>query len=125
MVFGLAGYTWLGVDELPNVDIPFVVVTTRLPGSAPREVESDVTDKIEGALNTISGIDELRSSAAEGVSQVLVVFDLDKNADIAAQEVRDKIQHVLHDLPRRTASTSSARACLPGTSSSWSATTRG
>ncbi len=100
VVLGLSGYVQLGVDEFPNVDLPVVVVTTKLPGSAPREVESEVSDKIEGAMNTISGLDTLTSKSAEGVSQVVAQFDLNKNIDVAAQEVRDKIQQVLGDLPR-------------------------
>ncbi len=99
LVIGLFGYKKLGVDEFPNVDIPIVIVTTELPGAAPKEVESDVTDKIEGAVNTISGIDELRSSSSEGISQVVVSFDLDKDLDTAAQDVRDKVNLVLRDLP--------------------------
>ena len=100
VVLGGAGYMTLGVDEYPNVDMPVVVVTTRLPGSAPREVESDVTDKIEGAINTISGIDSLQSRSSEGVAQVIVTFDLSKNGDAATQEVRDKIQQIMALLPR-------------------------
>ena len=60
-VLGIVGYGRLGVDQFPNVDIPIVVVTARLDGASPEEVELDITDKIEGAVNTISGIDELRS----------------------------------------------------------------
>ena len=62
----------LGVDRFPNIDIPTISVTTRLPGAAPEQVETEVTDKIEEAVNTISGIDELRSTSSEGVSQVIV-----------------------------------------------------
>ncbi len=100
VVFGALGYSRLGVDQFPNVDIPIVVVTTTLPGAAPEEVESDVTDKIEGAVNTISGIDDLNSTSAEGISQVVISFKLDKNTDVAAQEVRDKVSGVLPDLPK-------------------------
>ena len=100
VVLGAAGYVTLGIDEYPNVDLPLVVVTVRLPGSAPREIESDVTDKLEGAINTISGIDSMQSRSTEGVAQVVVTFDLAKNGDIAAQEVRDKVQQILGALPR-------------------------
>ena len=61
-------------------------MTTRPPGAAPEEVETEITDKIEEAVNTISGIDELRSTSSEGVSQVIVAFLLEKDGDIAAQE---------------------------------------
>ena len=70
------------------------------PGAAPEQIETEVTDKIEEAVNTISGIDELRSISSEGVSQVMIGFLLDKNIDVAAQEVRDKVNGVLPQLPR-------------------------
>jgi len=99
LVLGTVGYRGLGVDQFPNVDIPVVVITTTLPGAAPEEVESDVTDKIEAAVNQISGVDELNSVSAESVSQVIVRFALEKDTDVAAQEVRDKINLILGELP--------------------------
>jgi HAE1 family hydrophobic/amphiphilic exporter-1 len=57
VVVGVFAFTQLGVDRMPNVDIPTITVTTRLPGAAPEQVESEITDKIEEAVNTISGID--------------------------------------------------------------------
>jgi HAE1 family hydrophobic/amphiphilic exporter-1 len=100
VVLGGVGYTRLGLDQFPNIDLPFVLVTTTLEGAAPEEVETDISDKIEGAVNTIDGIDELRSTSSEGFSQVAISFKLDKPADIAAQDVRDKVSNVLRDLPR-------------------------
>ena len=99
-VIGVFSFTQLGVDQFPAVDFPTVVVTTRLPGAAPEQVESEVTDKVEEAVNTISGIDTLTSTSSEGVSQVVVNFKLEKNADIATQEVRDKVNRILPLLPR-------------------------
>jgi len=99
-VVGAFAFGQLGVDRLPQVDFPTVAVTTRLPGAAPEQVESEVTDKIEEAVNTISGIDQLSSNSAEGISQVIVTFRLEKNADVAAQEVRDRINRILPLLPR-------------------------
>jgi hydrophobic/amphiphilic exporter-1 (mainly G- bacteria), HAE1 family len=99
-VVGAFAFGQLGVDRLPQVDFPTVAVTTRLPGAAPEQVESEVTDKIEEAVNTISGIDQLSSNSAEGISQVIVTFRLEKNADTAAQEVRDRINRILPLLPR-------------------------
>src|SRR5919112_10224 len=90
-VVGLFSVTTLGVDLFPKIDLPTITVTVVNPGASPREIETEVTDKIESAVNTISGIDELRSTSVEGVSQVFVQFLLDKDADVAAQEVRDKI----------------------------------
>ncbi len=97
---GLFAFGRLGVDRFPNVDIPTITVTTRLPGAAPEQVETEVTDKIEEAVNTISGIDTLSSTSSEGISQVVVSFTLDKDADVAAQEVRDRVNRVLPRLPR-------------------------
>ncbi len=100
VVLGGVGYTRLGLDQFPNIDLPFVLVTTTLEGAAPEEMESDVSDKIEGAVNTIDGIDELRSTSSEGFSQVAIAFKIDKGSDVAAQDVRDKVSNVLRDLPR-------------------------
>ena len=100
VVVGGVGYTSLGVDRFPRIDFPVVAVITRLPGAAPEEVETEVTDKIEESINTIAGIDDLQSVSAEGISQVFVTFVLEKNVDVAAQEVRDKVNRVLADLPR-------------------------
>ena len=99
-IVGAFAFTQLGVDRFPKVDFPTVVVTTRMPGAAPEEVETEITDKIEEAVNTISAIDELRSTSSEGVSQVIISFLLEKNADIAAQEVRDRVNRVLPLLPK-------------------------
>jgi hydrophobic/amphiphilic exporter-1 (mainly G- bacteria), HAE1 family len=99
LVLGTVGYRSLGVDQFPNVDVPVVVITTQLPGAAPEEIETDVTDKIEGAVNQISGVDDLNSVSSEGVSQVVIMFKLDKDTNVAAQEVRDKVNTVLRELP--------------------------
>ena len=91
VVVGWFAYQQLGVDRFPKVDIPTITITTRLVGAAPEEIETDITDKIEEAVNTISGIDQLQSISSEGTSQVIVSFVLEKNLDVAAQEVRDKV----------------------------------
>src|ERR1700674_3471007 len=94
-VIGAFSLIRLGVDRYPKVDIPTVLITTVQPGAAPEQIETEVTDKIEEAVNTISGIDELRSTSSEGVSIVTVGFLLEKDGDIPAQEVRDKVNGVL------------------------------
>ncbi len=99
-VVGLFALGQLGVDRFPNVDIPTISVTTRLPGAAPEQIETEVTDKIEEAVNTISAIDTLNSTSSEGISQVVVSFKLEKDADVAAQEVRDRVNRVIPQLPR-------------------------
>ncbi|MES1178672.1 MAG: efflux RND transporter permease subunit [Myxococcales bacterium] len=99
-VIGLFGYSKLGVDRFPKIDLPIITVTTRLNGAAPEDVETEITDKVEEAVNTISSIDELRSVSAEGVSQVFITFLLEKDVDVAAQEVRDHLNAVIPDLPK-------------------------
>jgi HAE1 family hydrophobic/amphiphilic exporter-1 len=99
VVVGIFSFTTLGVDLFPKIDLPTITVTVVNPGASPREIETEITEKVEGAVNTVSGIDELRSTSVEGVSQVFITFFLEKNADIAAQEVRDKVDLILSDLP--------------------------
>ncbi|MCC7385212.1 MAG: efflux RND transporter permease subunit [Deltaproteobacteria bacterium] len=99
-VIGVAGYFQLGVDRFPKVDFPTIAVTTVLPGAGPKEIETEVTEKIEEAVNTLGGIDELRSISSENVSMVLVTFVLEKNIDVAAQEVRDKVAAAIAQLPQ-------------------------
>jgi HAE1 family hydrophobic/amphiphilic exporter-1 len=98
-VVGVFSFSTLGVDLFPKIDLPTITVTVVNQGASPREIETEVTDKVEDAVNTISGIDELRSTSVEGVSQVFITFILEKNADVAAQEVRDKVNLILGDLP--------------------------
>src|SRR5438552_179988 len=99
-VIGLFSFTRLGVDRFPKIDFPTIVVTTVQPGAAPEQVETEITDKIEEAVNTISGIDTLASNSAEGISQVVIGFVLEKDTNVAAQEVRDKVNGVLPLLPK-------------------------
>src|SRR4051812_13680740 len=91
VVIGAFSYISLGVDLFPKVDLPTITVTTVNRGASPQEIETEVTDKVEAAVNTVSGIDELRSTSVEGVSQVFITFQLEKNPDVAAQEVRDRV----------------------------------
>jgi hydrophobic/amphiphilic exporter-1 (mainly G- bacteria), HAE1 family len=99
-VVGAFSFTRLGVDRFPKVDIPTIVITTVQPGAAPEQIETEITDKIEEGVNTINGIDELRSISSEGISQVMIGFVLEKDTDVAAQEVRDKVNGVLPLLPK-------------------------
>lgn len=99
VVMGLFSYATLGVDLYPNVDLPTVTITTTLNGAGVEEMETAVTKPLEEAINTIDGIDELRAVIKEGVSILTVQFVLDKNGDVAAQEVRDKVSTILSQLP--------------------------
>ncbi|MCC6217222.1 MAG: efflux RND transporter permease subunit [Polyangiaceae bacterium] len=98
-VVGAFSYVGLGVDRFPKVDFPVVIVTTVVPGASPAQIEADVSDPIEAAVNTIGGIDELRSVSVESVSQVIVSFTLDKDIDVAAAEIREKVSAIQAALP--------------------------
>ncbi|MFN7936302.1 MAG: efflux RND transporter permease subunit [Bryobacteraceae bacterium] len=100
MVLGFDSYRKLGVDLFPKVEFPIINITTTLRGASPEEVESQISKRIEEAVNTVSGIDDLRSTSAEGVSIVSIQFVLEKDPEEAAQEVRDKINRIVGQLPR-------------------------
>ncbi len=102
VVVGAASYFRLGVDRFPSFDLPTVSVRTSLPGASPEEVETTISQKIEEAVNTVEGIQELRSVSGSGSSFVIATFDLERDIDTAAQDVRDRIAAVIRDLPRDT-----------------------
>ena len=104
VVVGAAAYLGLGVDRFPSVDLPTVRVQTVLPGASPEEVEVLVSQRLEEVINTVEGIAELRSISGQGISLVLITFDLNRNVDVAAQDVRDRVATVLNRLPARRAS---------------------
>ncbi|MEQ1828652.1 MAG: efflux RND transporter permease subunit [Pirellula sp.] len=99
VVLGIVAYFELGVDLFPKVDFPIISISAALPGASAEEMESSVTKPIEEAINTISGIDELRSTTREGSCTIVVKFVLEKNGDVGAQEARDKISSILRKLP--------------------------
>jgi HAE1 family hydrophobic/amphiphilic exporter-1 len=102
VVMGIFSYRSLVVDLFPKTDIPVVSITTTLPGAGPEEMETRVTKILEEAVNTVSGIDEMRSVTLEGFSRVIIVFLMERNLEDAAQDVRDKIGTILKDLPEGT-----------------------
>jgi hydrophobic/amphiphilic exporter-1 (mainly G- bacteria), HAE1 family len=99
VVLGAVAYFDLGVDLFPKVDFPVVSVTATLPGTSPQEMETSVARKLEEAINTVSGVDELHSTVREGMTTVVAQFLLEKDGDVAAQEVRDKIAAITKQLP--------------------------
>lgn len=99
VVFGLIAYSRIGVSLFPDVDFPIVTVTVIYEGADPETVESDITDIIEEGVNTISGIKSLRSESTEGIAQIFVEFELERDIDVASQEVRDKVSSIRGDLP--------------------------
>jgi HAE1 family hydrophobic/amphiphilic exporter-1 len=102
VVVGAAAYFRLGVDRFPAVDLPTVIVRTTLPGAAPEDVEAEVSDRIEEAVNTVAGISELRSVSGNGSSIVIASFDLSVDIETAAQDVRDRVQAAQRRLPEDT-----------------------
>ena len=96
---GAFSFFSLGVDLFPKIDFPTITITVINPGASPQEIETDVTEKIEEAVNTVSGIDELRSTSIEGISQVFIQFVLEKDVNVAAQEVENRVQTVIPNLP--------------------------
>ncbi|HEU4767904.1 MAG TPA: efflux RND transporter permease subunit, partial [Pyrinomonadaceae bacterium] len=99
VVVGAAGFFRLGVDRFPAVDLPTVSVRVGLPGGAPEEVESLITQQVEEVVNTVDGISELRSISGQGTSLVIATFNLDRNLESAAQDVRDRVNTLGRRLP--------------------------
>ncbi|MBI3413973.1 MAG: efflux RND transporter permease subunit [Verrucomicrobia bacterium] len=102
VVLGWISFSTIGIDQFPNVELPIISVTTTLRGASPEEMETSVTKPLEEIINTIQGIDELSSVTREGVSLINVLFFLERNRDIAAQDVRDKVNTILARLPPGT-----------------------
>ena len=102
VILGLMAYSSMGVGLYPNMDVPYVLVQTTLAGASSEEMETSVSKVIEESVNQIEGIDELTSTSTEGTSLVMVKFDMDKDRDVAAQEVRDKVDLVTNELPDGT-----------------------
>lgn len=102
VVLGIFSYFELVVDQFPKVDFPVVLITATLPGTSAEEMESTITKPIEEAVNTVAGLDELRSTVREGMTTVVAQFVLEKSSDVAAQEIRDKISAITYQFPEGT-----------------------
>ena len=102
VLFGLISYDRIGVDRYPEIDFPMISVTTTLPGANPEIVDSSITGIIESSVNSTPGIDHIMSRSSPGVSVVIIRFQLEKNTDIAFNEVQAKVNQILRDLPEGT-----------------------
>ena len=102
VVLGIASYSQLGLDLMPKTDFPMVVVRTSLPGASAEEIETQITKPIEEVVNTIAGIDELRSSSQQGSSRVMITFVLEREIEDAVQDVRDKVSTITNQFPQDT-----------------------
>ncbi|HYD53313.1 MAG TPA: efflux RND transporter permease subunit, partial [Gemmatimonadaceae bacterium] len=99
VVLGFFSYRRLPIDQFPEVDIPVVVVQTVYPGASAETIEREVTQRMEEAFNPVEGVDAITSVTLEGVSQVIVEFELEREVDVAAQDIRTKIETIRRDLP--------------------------
>jgi HAE1 family hydrophobic/amphiphilic exporter-1 len=98
-IVGYISYTGLTLNDMPNVEMPNITVMVTEPGATPEEMESKVAKKIEDAVGKISGIDTIKSTISEGSARTSIAFDLSKDGDVAAQEVRDKVSAIRGELP--------------------------
>ncbi|HYH00600.1 MAG TPA: efflux RND transporter permease subunit [Terriglobales bacterium] len=98
-VLGIASYRQLKVDQFPDVDFPIVSVTTRYAGASPDTVERDVTRKIEESINTLEGVKHIESTSQEGLSNIMVTFNLEIPSQVASQDIRGKIASIRGELP--------------------------
>lgn len=99
VVLGIVSYPSIGVDLFPKIDFPIVTIKTELKGASPDVMDVDVTDRIEGAVNTINGVKSITSTSAEGVSRTTIEFVLERNIDQAVQDVREKVSAIRSKLP--------------------------
>ena len=102
IVLGAVSYGSLGLDLMPKTDAAVVSVQANLPGASAEEIETQITKRIEEAVNTISGIDELRASSDQGNSRVTINFTLERDIESATQDVRDKLAQIVNQFPRDT-----------------------
>ena len=100
IVLGIFGYRQLAIDQSPDGDIPVITVQTTYPGASAETIEREVTRRMEEAFNPVQGVDNITSISLEGVSQVIIEFDLDRDVDAAAADVRAKIETIRRDLPQ-------------------------
>jgi HAE1 family hydrophobic/amphiphilic exporter-1 len=99
VVFGIMGYIGMPLNLMPDVKLPFISIQTVYPGAGPREIETQITKKIEDAVSTVSQIDYMQSYSMDSASIVVIAFKLGKNVDIANQEVKDKVDAILREFP--------------------------
>jgi HAE1 family hydrophobic/amphiphilic exporter-1 len=99
LIFGVIGYRALPVSELPSVDFPTISVTASLPGAAPETMAAAVATPLEGQFSTISGLDSMTSTSAQGATSITLQFSLERDIDAAAQDVQSAIAAALRKLP--------------------------
>lgn len=100
ILFGILGYSFLGVREFPSIDPAQISVRTSYSGANAEIIESQITEPLEKAINSIDGIRNISSSSNQGSSNITIEFNLDKNLEEAANDVRDKVSQALRNLPQ-------------------------
>jgi HAE1 family hydrophobic/amphiphilic exporter-1 len=100
VLFGIISYQRIGVDRIPAIDFPIIVINTTLRGANPDVIDSSVTSIIESTINTTPGIEHIQSSSSPGVSTITITFSLNKNIDVAYNEVQAKVSQILRRLPQ-------------------------
>nr|MDA3843087.1 efflux RND transporter permease subunit [Candidatus Kapabacteria bacterium] len=99
LIFGYLGYTNLNLNTTPDVNMPFVTIQTIYPGAGPKEIETQITKKIEDVISTVSEIERIESYSLDGASIIMIEFKLSKDPNVASQEIKDKVDLVINDLP--------------------------
>ena len=102
VLFGIISYQRIGVDRIPAIDFPVILINTTLRGANPDVVDASITSVIESAVNTTPGIEHIQSSSSPGVSSISITFALSKNIDVAYNEVQSKVSQILRRLPQDT-----------------------
>jgi len=99
VIFGAIAFFGLNLDLQPDVELPFVTIQTIYPGAGPKEVETLISKRLEDAISTVTGIERIESYSLDGVSIVIIEFKIGKDVDVANQEIKDKVDAILNDLP--------------------------
>jgi hydrophobic/amphiphilic exporter-1 (mainly G- bacteria), HAE1 family len=99
IIFGLISFNGMPIEDMPNIDFPYITITTVYPGASPESVETEITKKIEDEVATLPGVKKLTSTSAENVSLVFIEYELNVNINNAAQDVRDRMARLQQSLP--------------------------
>jgi len=99
VLFGIISYKNIGVDRYPTVEFPMISVTTVLPGATPEIIDSSITNLIESSVNSTPGIDHIESNSSPGISAINIRFNMNKDVNVAFNEVQSRVNRVLRDLP--------------------------
>ena len=113
LLFGITGYRYLPVSDLPNVDFPTIQVTAELPGASPETMASAVATPLEKQFSTIAGLDSMTSASQLGTTEIVLQFNLSRNIDAAAQDVQAAISRAAKQLPPEMPSPPSYRKVNP------------